>query len=288
MTIAWDTTYQHISLYVAYVHNISLSAPVDKLGNSQRQLQSEPGYELSVVFSLTNEYLANTPTNSSDTFPWVASCAPDCNSPYQFHIVNSRGTSYQVTQEGFWSDYFWIRASSRPATETSTATSATSSSATSMTTSSSATSSTDSTTSTQAPPNPVKSTNETMSPSPSPVETVSPPPSSPAETESSESGLSTGVTVGISIAAAAIVLCTIGLGVFYCAMKRSLGEKRVPRYEGDNEGLPTCYAMTQHTNSQSTAGTKLTELDTVQPVNHTPTAELAATQSPSELGPRWH
>lgn len=41
MTIAWDTTYEHISLYVAYVHNISLAAPVDGAGNSQRQLQSE-------------------------------------------------------------------------------------------------------------------------------------------------------------------------------------------------------------------------------------------------------
>jgi hypothetical protein len=43
MTIAWNTTYQHISLYVAYVRNISLSAPVDGSGNSQRQLQSESG-----------------------------------------------------------------------------------------------------------------------------------------------------------------------------------------------------------------------------------------------------
>ena len=43
MTIAWDTTYEHISLYVAYVHNISLAAPVDGSGNSQRQLQSESG-----------------------------------------------------------------------------------------------------------------------------------------------------------------------------------------------------------------------------------------------------
>jgi len=41
MTIAWNTTYEHISLYVAYVHNLSISAPVDGAGNSQRQLQSE-------------------------------------------------------------------------------------------------------------------------------------------------------------------------------------------------------------------------------------------------------
>jgi hypothetical protein len=43
MTIAWNTTYEHISLYIAYVHNISLEAPVDGSGNSQRQLQSELG-----------------------------------------------------------------------------------------------------------------------------------------------------------------------------------------------------------------------------------------------------
>jgi hypothetical protein len=43
MTIAWNTTYQHISLYIAYVRNISLAAPVDGAGNSQRQLQSESG-----------------------------------------------------------------------------------------------------------------------------------------------------------------------------------------------------------------------------------------------------
>jgi hypothetical protein len=44
MNIAWNTTYQYISLYVAYVHNISLAAPVDGSGNSQRQLQSESGW----------------------------------------------------------------------------------------------------------------------------------------------------------------------------------------------------------------------------------------------------
>jgi hypothetical protein len=235
---------------------------------------------------LTNTcFSANTPSNSSDIFSWVASCGPDCNAPYQLHIVNSRGTSHEVTQEGFWSDYFWIRASARPEADTSTAASATSTSVTLTTTASSTVSNASSTTSTQAPPNPTKSTNETVSPSPNPAETASPPPPSPAETGSSGSGLSTGVTVGIGIAAAAIVLCTIGLGVFYCALKRARGEKG-PRYEGDNEGLPPTYlAMAQHTHSQSASGQKLTALDTVQPVFHTTPTELAATQSPTELGP---
>ena len=44
MTIAWDTTYEHISLYIAYVHNLSISAPVEGSGNSQRQLQSKSGW----------------------------------------------------------------------------------------------------------------------------------------------------------------------------------------------------------------------------------------------------
>jgi hypothetical protein len=286
MTIAWNTTYQHISLYVAYVRNISLAAPVDGAGNSQRQLQSESGSHrttLRAFFrSSTNECLANTPSDSSDSFSWVASCAPDCNVPYQLHIVNSHGTSQEVTQEGFWSDYFWIRASSRPETETSTATSATwtstassassttsNTSTTTSTTSTTTASSTPSATSTQAPPLPIATTSETESPSPR-----------PAATESS--GLSTGVTVGISIAAVAIALCAIGIGVFYCLMKKNRGEKvsRDPHasYEGDTKSLPIYYAMTPQ---------KLAELDTIQPMNQIPT-ELAATQSPTELGTtRW-
>jgi len=238
---------------------------------------SQANTELPIIFcSLTNKYLANTLSNSSDTFSWVASCDPDCNAPYELHIVNSRGSSYEVTQEGFWSDYFWIRASSPPGT-TSTTTSAKS-----TTTAPLAISSAPSTTSTQAPP--ITSTSGTVSPSPSPAETKS-------------NGLSTGVTVGISIGAGAIVLCTIGLGVFYCAF-RNRREKvlrnTMPHesYDGDNKGLPTYFAMTsrergavspQHVHPRSASGQKLVALDTTQSMNHTPT-ELAATQSPSELG----
>jgi hypothetical protein len=190
--------------------------------------------------------------------------------------VNSHGTAQEVTQEGFWSDYFWIRASSRPKTDTSTATSATS-----TTTSSSATSSTASTTSTQEPS--TTATSGAVSPSPS-----------AAETGSNE--LSTGVKVGIGIGAVAIALCTIGLGVLCCIMKKR-GEKGLPDtmshapLGGDKAGSPTYFAMTpqnqdavtsQYTYSQLAGGQKVLALDTIQPMNPSPT-ELAATQSPSEL-----
>lgn len=196
--------------------------------------------------------------------------------------MNSRGTAQEVTQEGFWSDYFWIRASARPKTDTSTSTSATST----TTTSSLASSSAPSTTSTQEPS--TTATSEAVSPSPSAVETGS-------------NGLSTGVKVGIGIGAVVIVLCTIGLGVLCCIMRKR-GDKRhrdtMPHasYEGDKAGLPTYFAMnaqeqergaSQQHYPQFADGHKPIALNTIQPMNHIPT-ELAATQSPSELGmARW-
>jgi hypothetical protein len=240
---------------------------------------SSTNIELCVISrSLTNQCLANTPSNSSDTFSWVASCDPDCDSPYELHIVNSRGTAQEVTQEGFWSDYFWIRPSSRPKSES---------------TSSLVTSTAPSTTSAQALPTPAPSTMPAS-------ETVSTLPS-PTETGSSSSGLSLGVKIGLGIGAVAIVLCTIGLGALCCVMKKR--GKQVLRdtrphasYEGDKAGLPTYFATTSreqddmaphHTYPQFGSGQKVIALDTIQPMNHAPT-ELAATHSPSELGTaRW-
>jgi hypothetical protein len=66
-------------------------------------------------------------------------------------------------------------------------------------------------------------------------------------------------------------------------MKKHRGEKisqdAHAAYESDNKNLPaTYYAMSPQ---------RFTELDAMQPMNQTPT-ELAATQSPTELGTmRW-